>query len=66
MFALQRELTEWGFSMRLLEVPMPNDAREGLVNVLDNRFAEHQAEGHASKQHNSLSKKEVKIFLQAD
>ena len=60
---LQRAFEQWGFKVNLFAGPVFADKKEGLLSVLDNLFAEQQAQGVLVKGHNVLPREDIKTLL---
>ena len=53
---------EWGFKLSLLEGPVFNRPKEGLMAVLDNRFSAQQSDGMRTNSHNTLSTEDLHLL----
>ena len=53
-----RTFKEWGYSMELFKDPAFTDKKEGLIAVMDNRFAGQQSQGASTVHKNMLLKKD--------
>lgn len=59
MRGINRRFDKLGFPVNINDGPIFNDSENGPKNVLENRFAEQQAEGNTGASHNVLTIQDV-------
>ena len=58
-----RTFEDWGYSMELFKYPVLTGKKEGLIVLMDNRFADQQSQGASTVHKNTLSMKDFYQLL---